>query len=83
MKSRTNRVLYYFFYLLFSIDTWRIVIGLITAVVFTPALTKDRNYSVGGEVMLWLMVLTIGYAAAGYPAKYISKGLQRFFTMKP
>jgi hypothetical protein len=72
--------LYYFFYVLFSVDTWRILIGLVIAVIFGPRLTAGRDLGTAGEIVVWIMLLAIGYAAAQYPARFISKGLRKLFT---
>lgn len=80
LKTNTNRPLYYFFYLLFSIDTWRILIGCLLAVIFGPMLTAQRHASLPGQVVIWLMLLAVGYAAGHYPARFISRGLRKLFT---
>lgn len=74
--------LYYFFYVLFSVDTWRILIGLIMAGILSPKLMEGRELGMVGEIMVWVMVMTIGYAAGQYPARFISRGLRKLFTGK-
>jgi hypothetical protein len=64
------------------VDTWRILIGFVLAAVFAPKLAADRGYTLGAEVVVWLMLIGIGYAAGNYPARLISKGLQGLFTPK-
>lgn len=61
-------------------DTWRLLIGFILAVIFGPKLTAGRELGVSGEIVVWAMVMAIGYAAGHYPARFISKGLRNFFT---
>jgi hypothetical protein len=63
-------------------DTWRILIGLIMAVIFGPRLTAGRGLGTAGETVVWAMVLAIGYAASQYPARFISRGLRKLFTGK-
>lgn len=82
MNSRPKNGLYYFFYVLFSVDTWRILIGLALAVIFGPKLTAGRELGTTGEIVGWAMILAIGYAASQYPARFISRGLRKFFTGK-
>ena len=77
MRKRTLTVSYIFFYLLFSDDTWRIAAGLVCAIFLGPLLTQGRNLSQGGEVMVWLMILAIGWSVTAWPAKKITGALQR------
>jgi len=77
MKKHPLTISYIFFYLLFSEDTWRIVAGLVCALFLGPMLTQGRNLSQGGEVMVWLMILAIGWSVAAWPAKKITGALQR------
>lgn len=82
MNSRPQNGLYYFFYVLFSVDTWRVLIGLAMALIFGPRLTAGRGLGAAGEIVVWAMILAIGYAAGQYPARFISRGLRKFFTGK-
>jgi len=77
MRKRSPNVSYLFFYLLFSDDAWRIAAGFVCALFFGPLLTQGRNLSRGGEVMVWLMIMAIGWSAAAWPAKKITGALQR------
>jgi hypothetical protein len=82
LNNRPKNGLYYFFYVLFSVDTWRILIGLTMAVIFGPRLTAGRELGTAGEIVVWAMILAIGYAAGQYPAQFIAKGLRKLFTGK-
>jgi hypothetical protein len=75
-------VLYYFFYLLFSVDTWRILIGCALAAIVAPMLTAERHLALPGRVVVWFMLLAIGYAAGNHPARFISRTLRALFTDK-
>ena len=77
MPKPTLSVSYIFFYLLFSDDAWRISAGLVCAIFLGPLLTQGRNLSQGGEVMVWLMILAIGWSVTAWPAKKITGALQR------
>jgi hypothetical protein len=77
MQKRPITVSYIFFYLLFSDDTWRIAAGFAGAFFLGPLLTQGRNLSQGGEVMVWLMILAIGWSVTAWPAKKITAALQR------
>ena len=77
MQKRPINVSYIFFYLLFSDDTWRIAAGFVCALFLGPLLTQGRNLSRVGEVMVWLMILAIGWSVTAWPAKKITGALQR------
>ena len=68
---------YIFFFLLFSDDTWRILAGFIMAVLIGPLVTQGRDLSQGGEVLVWLMIMAIGWSIAGWPARKITGVLKR------
>lgn len=77
MRKPTLSVSYIFFYLLFSDDVWRIAAGFVCAVLLGPVLTQGRNLSQAGEVMVWLMILAIGWSVTAWPAKKITAALRR------
>ena len=71
-----NKILYVFFYVVFSKDTWRILIGclfayLLAPKVFTPELSRN------GQILIWIMMACIGYSIAGYPSRLITDFLKR------
>jgi len=82
LNSRPKNGLYYFFYILFSIDTWRILIGLIMAAIFGPRLTAGQELGTAGEIVAWAMICAIGYVVSQYPARFISRGLRKLITGK-
>lgn len=77
MQKRSLSVSYIFFYLLFSDDTWRIAAGLVCAVFLGPLVTQGRDLSQGGQVMVWLMIMAIGWSVTAWPAKKITGTLKR------
>lgn len=77
MQKRRLTVSYIFFYLLLSVDTWRIAAGCVLAVILGPLITQGRNMSQTGEVMVWLMILAIGWSVTAWPAQKIAGALQR------
>jgi hypothetical protein len=77
MQKRPLTASYIFFYLLFSDDTWRILAGFIVAVWVGPMVTQGRNLSQGGEVMVWLMMMAIGWSISGWPARKITSALKK------
>ena len=76
MQKRPLTISYIFFYLLFSEDTWRIATGFFGALFLGPLLTQGRNLTQGGEVMVWLMILAIGWSVTAWPAKKITGALR-------
>lgn len=77
MQKRPLTASYIFFYLLFSVDAWRIAAGFVFAVVLGPLVTQGKNLGRGGEVMVWLMIMAIGWSVTAWPAKKITDALQR------
>lgn len=77
MQKRRISVSYFFFYLLFSDDAWRIAAGVVCAVFLGPLLTEGRNLSRAGETMVWLMLLALGWSLTAWPAKKITGALRR------
>ena len=77
MQNRRLTFSYLFFYLLFSDDTWRIVTGFVCAVLLGPMITEGRDLSQSAEVVVWLMIMAIGWSISGWPAKKITAHLKR------
>lgn len=70
MNKRRITPAYLFFYVLFSPDTWRIVIGLIAAALITPRITLPEQPL--APVMLFVMLTAIGYAVSAIPGRRIA-----------
>ena len=47
------------------------------AVFLGPLVTRGRDLSQGGEVMVWLMIMAIGWSVSAWPAKKITGALQK------
>jgi hypothetical protein len=77
MAKRPLTVSYIFFYLLFSDDTWRIAAGFLFAVFLGPMVTQGRNLSQGGETVVWVMIMAIGWSVTAWPAKKITAALKK------
>ncbi len=77
MQKRPITASYLFFYLIFSDDTWRIAAGFICAVVLGPMTTRGRDMSQAAEVMVWLMIMAIGWSLTAWPARKITTALKR------
>lgn len=76
MAKRPVTPAYVIFYILFSPDTWRIVMGIIFAVLLVPHIVKP-DMTILARGVLYIMVGTIGYAGAGLPARGITKMFKR------
>jgi len=75
LKSGRNPLLYVFFYLIFSPDTWRALIGLAAALIIGPRVTAGGNYGPAGQTMIWLMALVIFYVLSAPAGRFISRQL--------
>jgi len=79
MTKRVKRPLspaYILFYILFWPDTWRILVGLLLALLFTPfILPADMAFS--GRAMLYVMVTAIGWSLSHKPAIWITAQLKK------
>lgn len=76
MVKRPVTPSYIFFYVLFSQDTWRILIAIVFSVLVAPH-TYEPDTEIAGRVMLYIMVAGIGFAAAGLPARLIVRLFKR------
>lgn len=77
MQKRPITVSYIFFYLLFSDDTWRIAAGFVCAYFLGPLVARGRDLSQGGEAVVWLMIMAIGWSVTAWPARKITAALRR------
>lgn len=77
MSKRRLTPSYLFFYLLLADDTWRIAAGFVMAVWLGPLLTRGRHLNPTAEVLVWLMIMAIGWSLAGWPARKITGLLKR------
>ncbi|MBL0716023.1 MAG: hypothetical protein JJV98_20240 [Desulfosarcina sp.] len=65
----------FLFYFLFTPDTWRILIGTVSAVILTPwLLPVDRTGM--GRYVLFIMIVVVGWAITGVPGRWIAQRLQ-------
>ena len=69
---------YIIFYLLFCPDTYRIIIGLVAAILFAPIIiSQDMNTL--GKIIVYLMIATIGYAISTVPGRAVAGFFQKQF----
>ncbi|BBO80699.1 hypothetical protein DSCO28_12650 [Desulfosarcina ovata subsp. sediminis] len=77
MQKRPITVSYIFFYLLFSEDAWRIAAGFVGAVLLGPLVAQSRELTQAAEVVVWLMIMVIGWSVTAWPARKITAALRR------
>ena len=68
---------YVLFYILFLPDTWQVLIGVLVAVFVAPAVLSPEM-TTSAQVMVYLMVATIGYAASRGPARGITRMIKKW-----
>ena len=76
--KRKITVGYIFFYILFSVDTWRILLGILISAILTPQLLKTNPLEGAAVVVLYLMMTAIGWAITSFPATKIAMFLRKF-----
>ena len=67
---------YIIFYILFWPDTWRLLLGLLAALLFTPHILPV-DMAVAGCALLYVMVAAIGWALSNKPAVWITTQLKK------
>jgi hypothetical protein len=67
---------YYFFYLIFAPDTWRVAIGVAAALWLGPMIFSP-DMSTAARAVVYVMLTAIGWAASGGIARWITRGLKR------
>ena len=77
MAKRPITPTYVIFYILFLPDSWRIAIGLLVAVLAAPYVIKP-DMETAARAVIFLMMATIGYAASGIPARWITGKLKKW-----
>ncbi|MBS3732326.1 MAG: hypothetical protein KGY42_05400 [Desulfobacterales bacterium] len=78
MAKRPITPAYIIFYILFLPDSWRIAAGLAAGVFLTPYVTRPEM-GTGGQAMMFVMLVAMGYAAFGIPARLITGKLKKWF----
>jgi len=76
VPEKPKNLSYYFFFILFHPDTYRILIGFLTAVLVVPQIAPP-DLSTAGRVMLYVMVACMGYAIAAKPGAWITGALKK------
>ena len=74
--NRPRTPTYFVFYLLFSTDFWRVVMGVVLSILATPYVVPG-DFSSAGRAMLYVMVAAIGWTITAAPARWITRGLKK------
>ena len=77
MPEKPKKLTYYFFFVLFHPDSYRILIGFLAAILLTPRIAPP-DLSAAGRAMLYVMLACIGYAIAAKPAVWITRALKKW-----
>ena len=72
---------YVIFYILFWPDTWRILTGVLMALLLAPYILP-ADLGMGGRAMLYVMIAVIGWALSGKPAGWITTKLKKLILGK-
>ena len=72
---------YILFYILFWPDTWRLLAGLLLALLFTPLILPE-DLGTAGHAMLYVMVAAMGWAMSGRPAVWLTGRLKTLILRK-
>ena len=77
-KRQRRGPVFFLTYFLLSPDTYRILAGTVAAVILTPRLLPvDRTGM--GRYVLFIMIVVVGWAITGAPARWITQRLQSLF----
>ncbi len=68
---------YVLFYILFLPDTWQVLIGVLVAIFVAPVVLSPEM-ATSAQVMVYIMLATIGYAASRGPARGITRMIKKW-----
>lgn len=78
MPKRQITPTYIVFYILFLPDTWQILMGIGFALLL-QSLATSPEMTAFSKVLIFVMLVTIGYAITRMPAKWIAGKIKKFF----
>ena len=70
---------YVIFYIIFLPDTYRVLFGLTAAWLLAPSVIASQPLTFPGKAMIWIMLVTIGYAVTGVIGNKIAGWARRLF----
>jgi hypothetical protein len=77
LPDRPKTPTYFIFFILFHLDTWRILFGFCLSISVTPNIAPP-DLATPGRAMLYVMIAAIGWAAFGKPAGWITAALKKW-----
>ena len=77
MPKRPLTPAYIIFWILFSPDTWRLLMGFVLAILLAPAIGRSQQMGPGGTVLLGVMLTTIGWAVSDLPGRRMAEFCKR------
>lgn len=81
-KRRSITPIYILSYLVLSEDVWRLAFGGVFAYILAPSVLATRQMEMAGAVLVYVMLICIGWWIAGYPAKIITQAMMRWLRKK-
>jgi hypothetical protein len=77
LTDRPKTPTYFVFFILFHLDTWRILFGFCLSISVTPKIAPP-DLATPGRAMLYVMIAAIGWAVFGKPAGWITAALKKW-----
>ena len=74
--------IYILSYLLMSEDVWRVVFGGVFAYILAPSVLATRQMETAGIVLIYVMLICIGWWIAGYPSKKLTQVMMSWVRKK-
>lgn len=81
-KKHPLTPLYIFSYLILTEDVWRIAFGVLFACILAPSVLATRQVEITGTILIYVMLICIGWWLSGYPAKKITRTLMAWIRKK-
>ncbi len=78
MDKRKISPAFVIFYIIFLPDTYRVLFGLAAAWLLAPPVIASQPMTLPGKAMIWIMLVTIIYAATGSIGNKMAGWAKRF-----
>ena len=77
-KNHHRTPIYLFFYFVLSEDTWRLGFGIFFAYILAPSILATQEVHYTGKILIYFMLICVGWWLFGYPARRITRVLMGF-----
>jgi hypothetical protein len=77
LPEKPKSLTYFFFYILFHPDPYRILFGFLAAILLAPQIVPP-DLSAAGRAMIYVMIATIVWALSARPAAWITGALKKW-----